>query len=121
MKGVLFEQSSMVMRERVVNSIITISEIEMLEEEHRAALASWLNAKTVSLIYRASEHGFAPSAFHDACDNRGTALRSEHCAHTQDQHLCSFARRARSSCLVATRVHHGPAFLRPLWYGMRLR
>lgn len=35
----------------------------------------------VELLYRASEHGFTYSAFHDKCDNKGptiSLIKSEH-------------------------------------------
>jgi hypothetical protein len=47
-----------------------------LEPQHKSQLQAWMNWNEVTFrpLFRGSEHGHTPQAFHKACDNKGPTV-----------------------------------------------
>ena len=52
-----------------------LPESDILGQQYDSYLREWLgNSEGWKLIYRASEHGYSASSFHDYCDDKGPSL-----------------------------------------------
>ncbi len=51
-----------------------LTNTQLVEVKYDSYLKEWLGKNKWKLIYRASEHGYTASSFHDYCDDKGPTL-----------------------------------------------